>query len=394
MLLFVVLELGVFVGAARFGPKGCVTLSTSASGTCVIATDCAGEDLSRIEFAFDCEAPQGGSWVRHSFGQGGFDAQEEFDTEVSCRMCSEPSGPSKEHEAEVPGAIMAIASDSRAVARRASGRATTQSKAKLGSKRIWPWAKKESDVYYGPNDCVSTYKSEEGHCIMETACTKEDVDGYEFGLVCVSKEGVPVRHLFGTDSFDPVETFDTLITCEQCLGLTNIPRELMQNGQIHVLSTKVHTLEAKVANLTDKMDQLLPAAPSSAPSPSPAPASSITAQPMQLTLDHRRTLRGSHRHMHQHVLRHRRVERRAVHRSDAARNENLPMSQAVNHLNDDDSREDDADLDGADGQQNMPYEDENRGNAGGSPAEPDDDSLEPPEGDAENDPEDNQASAS
>merc|ERR1719371_85299 len=87
-------------------------------------------------------------------------------------------------------------------------------------------AKAEVDEY-GPDNCVSVYRSDEGHCIMRTDCQKETIVNYEFGLVCVNKQGFgqssPVKHLFGKNSFDPEETFDTLIKCDQCLGLEDIP---------------------------------------------------------------------------------------------------------------------------------------------------------------------------
>ena len=34
---------------------------------------------------------------------------------------------------------------------------------------------------------------------------------YNFGLTCVDSEGSTTRHLFGVNSFDPEETFDTLV---------------------------------------------------------------------------------------------------------------------------------------------------------------------------------------
>jgi len=77
--------------AVRFGPADCVSLELSGSGTCVITTDCQGQDTSNVEFAFDCEGAEGDAVMRHSFGRGGFDANEQFDTEVRCSRCSAPS---------------------------------------------------------------------------------------------------------------------------------------------------------------------------------------------------------------------------------------------------------------------------------------------------------------
>merc|ERR1712150_298217 len=61
-----------------------------------------------------------------------------------------------------------------------------------------------SIVRYGPKDCVSTYRSAQGHCIMQTQCLQKDIANYSFGLVCVDSIGVPVRHLFGRGSLMPV----------------------------------------------------------------------------------------------------------------------------------------------------------------------------------------------
>merc|ERR1719375_714447 len=42
---------------------------------------------------------------------------------------------------------------------------------------------------YGPQKCVSTWRSEEGHCIVQTACKDVDISAYEFGLICVDSKG-------------------------------------------------------------------------------------------------------------------------------------------------------------------------------------------------------------
>jgi len=92
--------------------------------------------------------------------------------------------------------------------------------------------------------------------VMKTDCAPKDIEGYAFGLVCVDKVGAPVRHLFGKDSFDPVETFDTLITCNQCLGLEDIPDDVAMNGQVLGLMQEVHSLEGMMVNLTQEVKLL------------------------------------------------------------------------------------------------------------------------------------------
>merc|ERR1711937_1005201 len=56
-------------------------------GTCVLQTNCAGVDTSKFEFAFDCLS-SAGLLQKHSFGFGGFDDIEEYDTAVKCKECS------------------------------------------------------------------------------------------------------------------------------------------------------------------------------------------------------------------------------------------------------------------------------------------------------------------
>jgi len=51
----------------------------------VITTECEGVDASQTEYAFNCV---GKNVVRHSFGFGGFEDNEEFDTDVKCDYCN------------------------------------------------------------------------------------------------------------------------------------------------------------------------------------------------------------------------------------------------------------------------------------------------------------------
>merc|ERR1719326_2041546 len=83
----------------RLGPEGCVTVDRSRSGTCVLATRCQGVDTSRFEFAFNCRGAKG-DLSRHSFGVGGFDEEEEFDTGVACRSCERPADLAKKAHVE------------------------------------------------------------------------------------------------------------------------------------------------------------------------------------------------------------------------------------------------------------------------------------------------------
>lgn len=293
-------------GEVAFGPQNCVSLTRSANaGSCVISTDCEGADLSTTEFAFDC-IRQGGEIVRHSFGIGGFDPSEEFDTQVKCNRCETISptdvvmkeavqAPVKTAQVEkakeevpqtvaAPVVFKAKAKSSNEAASQATSAATAQSSAKA---QIWPFSSGSAAstsepevVKYGPNGCVSTWRSSEGHCIIRTNCAKggEAFSKYEFGLVCVDKVGSPVRHLFGRDSFDPEETFDTLIKCDKCLGLEDIPDAVALNGEVVTLSKDIGNLKAVMKNISINVQMLNAEVFKSAPapaSPAPAPAAAL-----------------------------------------------------------------------------------------------------------------------
>jgi hypothetical protein len=186
--------------AYKYGPQHCVSLSRSTGGTCVIDTDCAATDIQNFTFDFIC-IDGVGTKVQHSFGEGNFDEQENFDTGVACAECKPTTG----------GVLVATGSE--------------KEEGKEEVKEEAPAAKEEANVppstaaFYGPEGCVATYRSANGTCVMQTRCTGKDTSEYNFGLTCVDSEGSTTRHLFGANSFDPEETFDTLVECKLCLGL-------------------------------------------------------------------------------------------------------------------------------------------------------------------------------
>jgi len=307
-----------FVEAVLFGPGHCVSLSQSNKGSCVIATDCEDQDTSHFEFAFDCEGGQRSpGLVRHSFGVGGFDPNEEFDTEVVCERCLPSSTlprhvevpavgskalafaasppPSKLPNAasshsvlgvghlrpvgkaqqpppqrETSGSVLGVAhaaapSPPFLVGRPRHGHAAVAavaakplpSNASEGRpKPLAPYGFGTVPVHYGPKGCVSTHRSKEGHCIIQTKCAESDIMNYSFGLVCVDKMGAPVRHLFGRDSFDPEETFDTLIACDQCLGLEDVPDRVALNSQVLSLSQEIRGLADMMRDVSGAVQKL------------------------------------------------------------------------------------------------------------------------------------------
>lgn len=177
--------------------------------------------------------------------------------------------------------------------------------ASSGTSRSWWWSSQPdppSTVKYGPNGCVSTYKSKENHCIMRTKCAAESIKDYEFGLICVDADGAPVRHLFGKDSFDPEEVFDTLIVCDQCLGLENIPDTVAMNGQVLELSKEVRSLQKMMTGLASSVSRIenkvFTTTPAAAVALSVESRPQVAAQQMQtaVTRRHRRARRAYRGH--------------------------------------------------------------------------------------------------
>jgi len=364
---------------ALFGPSNCVAVMRSPQGTCVITTDCEGLDISKTEFAFNCV---GKNIVRHSFGVGGFDTDEEFDTELKCDQCNLPlpedatvpikpaakpvalpakpahapaataARPDKKpvklnakvmhaaHTQEPKKSKGSVGVDLKPVKLNATVKHTSNvqkhekskghpaksaAKAKI-SLKIWGASsaveKKKTRkrlraspqaVSYGPNGCVSVYRSEESHCIMSTNCRNINVTNYEFGLVCVDKVGSPVKHLFGKDSFDPVETFDTLIKCNECLGLEDLPDGVALAGEVATLAKDISGLKAAMTNISINVGMLNKVVfqPAAAPAPAPAlpTATFVPTRLLHKSAAHHRPakkkkhLRHSHFRHHQYHVR-------------------------------------------------------------------------------------------
>lgn len=250
---------------SSFGPADCVSLSRSEDGTCVMTTDCGSQDISKIEFSFDCQASkkQGGGIIRHSFGVGGFDPDEEFDTSIQCEQCLTPARAAKA-AAKKPTA-KAISQPVQQKKQQAPKKPAPIKRApakpapsKPAQPVVFPLKQRvvvengalsfedTAPVMYGPNECVATYKSPEGHCIVQTQCAAEAIATYEFGLVCVDEAGMPFKHMFGTNSFDPVESFDTLIPCNKCLGLEDLPPYIRLSGAVANLTTEISAMKMQM----------------------------------------------------------------------------------------------------------------------------------------------------
>eukprot|EP00927_Polykrikos_kofoidii_P085223 TRINITY_DN91_c0_g1_i1.p1 TRINITY_DN91_c0_g1~~TRINITY_DN91_c0_g1_i1.p1 ORF type:complete len:523 (+),score=87.66 TRINITY_DN91_c0_g1_i1:77-1645(+) len=273
------------VDVSSFGPSDCVTVSRSvAKGSCILDTGrCEGQDISTVEFAFICEGDDG-EVIRHSFGVGGFDVGEVFDTEARCGRCQAPR-PIDERLASAPPAtqrsqtreVTAVVASSpltsvshNAIPAGSAGatlptpsdvvlpalgrrlRRTHKSSSPVESRKEG----ENEEVRYGPKKCVSTRRSKEHRCIIQTRCKAADIKDFEFGLICEEKAGTFVRHLFGKNSFDPEETFDTLIVCERCLGLEETPESLPLATQVKTLSKQVAELRSDLMGLNEDVSKL------------------------------------------------------------------------------------------------------------------------------------------
>lgn len=266
----------------QYGPERCVSLARSAQGTCVLTTKCAGVDTSAFEFSFLCVDDKG-TEVKHTFGDGGFLSEEDYDTEVSCAECAAPDGQvaaktpektpeateAKPKEAAKPHTIEKVEA-SEASTESTESEASEASEAdpksppatlaashalltkfaasKAGSPDGVPPAHAS---FYGPGGCVATFRSPEGTCVMQTRCGGQNISAYEFGLSCVDSEGETTQHLFGKNSFDREETFDTLVECQRCLGLDD-----KAPGQLRDLASSVQTLQSEMKAIVASVEAI------------------------------------------------------------------------------------------------------------------------------------------
>eukprot|EP00929_Paragymnodinium_shiwhaense_P076093 TRINITY_DN3903_c0_g1_i1.p1 TRINITY_DN3903_c0_g1~~TRINITY_DN3903_c0_g1_i1.p1 ORF type:complete len:672 (-),score=192.22 TRINITY_DN3903_c0_g1_i1:8-2023(-) len=297
--------------SVQLGPQGCVKLTQKPdTRSCQFETKCVGQDISTFEFAFNCQGTDGRIF-RHSFGEGGFEEQETFDSEIECARCLPPTPqeqgvvptppqlqPKPQKEATtakkaVPKgrgkrrlSLMARSSRSH---RKAAGRTIKRHYPKEKETHDWEPcedAKYEHDfetqvpaealpgstVTFGPNNCVTLYRSVDRTCVMKTNCDPNQLTGYDFGLTCVNKDGSPVVHLFGEAAFGPKESFDTLITCDSCLP------PLQSNMALTLPSADPQNppVQVKIVPVMQRSAPMLSEPPQS---PAPAPAQAPGGQP-------------------------------------------------------------------------------------------------------------------
>merc|ERR1719310_245019 len=229
------------IGGDNFGPGNCVSLTRSAKGTCVINTHCGSANLSQVEFAFVCYNP--GTSVPHalhSFGMGGFDPIETFDSSVQCARCSTVQSALSGFNGGLNWAR------SLPLGGTAGGALGTM-------KEMSP----SEAAFYGPKACVAAFRSPAGTCIVQTRCAKADLSTFDIGITCLDKSGDYTRYLFGKGAFENEETFDTRIECEVCLGVGAesgqqqvhgvLPKQLVED--VNLLKDEVLALKLEVRAL-------------------------------------------------------------------------------------------------------------------------------------------------
>jgi len=112
--------------------------------------------------------------------------------------------------------------------------------------------------YFGPKTCITTFRAPAGTCLIRTRCADADLSKFNVGVTCIDSQGGYTRYLFGKDSFRAEETFDTLISCEKCLGVGEessifalhglMPRKLVEDvsqtkSDVEILKQKVRVLQ-------------------------------------------------------------------------------------------------------------------------------------------------------
>jgi len=92
---------------------------------------------------------------------------------------------------------------------------------------------------FGPGNCISTWRNEDGHCEIKTHCKEQDMSKYAVKFLCIDNGGEKVRHVFAAGSFDEEEQFDTLIECKQCLAEKQEQLEIVDDPKIPNYRKKV-----------------------------------------------------------------------------------------------------------------------------------------------------------
>lgn len=265
-----------------FGPDKCVDISRTEEGTCAFRTSCGGANLSDVEFAFVCSNPGTAlPHALHSFGRGGFAAEEVFDTGVPCTKCSSVDKAFSAGGPLVRAALQSLPGYAKApVPETKSGEESQEKEVEENATPREPVeppprgkdvpdtgelreGKSAEAAFYGPNNCIATFLSPFGTCIIQTRCVSSDLSAFNVGVTCLDASAAYSRYLFGRGVFEAEETFDTRLECELCLGVGDgdpatqqltgaLPKQLLED---------VSSLKSEVQLLKEELGAILKGLP-------------------------------------------------------------------------------------------------------------------------------------
>lgn len=192
-----------------------------------------------VHIAFVCETtdPHTGRHKSrlHAFGRSTLASGESYNSRVVCDACFAPDGGNlKELSIAWGSPKTQLPSDGYNSALPAAEPARS-----LLLHRLTTTAATKSSVSFaGPGNCVAAYKSVTDTCVLETRCRsyEQDLNDFDYGLTCVDEDGETARHLYGRNSFEPEERFDTRLSCSLCLAL---------DTRTHGESTSSHSTTGK-----------------------------------------------------------------------------------------------------------------------------------------------------
>lgn len=262
----------------NFGPGECIGVTRADHGTCKILTRCSDYNITRSAIAFVCyRAKESVRYALHSFDSSEFADEEDFDTGILCDDCMSVSVAFAEGGPIVRDALAAALRDGELPESMVPAEMRAEQKAKqLPRVAAAPFPEDVPVAYFGPNSCITTFKSPDGTCMLQTRCRGRNITGFNVGLTCLDRAGGYSRYMFGPGSFDARETFDTRIKCQACLGVDRDPAARQMRGvlpkqlveDVNALKDEVKRLRTLLLGLRKGAD-LPDSTESSAPGPEP-----------------------------------------------------------------------------------------------------------------------------
>jgi len=233
--------------ATAFGPNNCVRLSKSSLGTCVITLTCGAADVSQVDFSFVCINRNAAlKKAQHSYGTGGFNADEVFDSGVACDSCTTVEYARLTGGSPVHNELLTAPSPSHESKGVFEGLVPTTTLA----------PQRDESAFFGPQACISTYLSRGGTCMIQTRCRHVDLSNFAVGITCLDKTGDYTRYIFGKNGFGEEELFDTTLPCHACLGVGDQPSYQLSGLVPKTIVEDLGSLRAELASLKSEVATL------------------------------------------------------------------------------------------------------------------------------------------